>query len=146
MRYSEAKTGRTFVIRLEDGEILHETVEKFAKEHGVTAAKLMVVGGIDKGSRLVVGPRESRAAIIDPMEIVIEDACEITGVGSIFPNEQGDIISHIHISCGRGEKVLTGCTRRGIKVWLVMEVILTELTDCSAKRVKDHNGFELLWP
>ena len=49
MRYSEAKTGRTFVIRLEDGEILHETVEQFAKEHGVTAAKLMVVGVLIKG-------------------------------------------------------------------------------------------------
>ncbi|HEC32525.1 MAG TPA: DUF296 domain-containing protein, partial [Deltaproteobacteria bacterium] len=29
MKYAEAKLGRVFVIRLEDGEIVHEVVEKF---------------------------------------------------------------------------------------------------------------------
>ncbi len=146
MRYSEAKAGRTFVIRLEDGEILHEEVERFAKDKGINAAKLMIVGGIDKGSKLVVGPRISRAPLIEPMEHIIEDACEVEGFGTIFPNEEGNLISHIHLSAGRREKVVTGCARRGVKVWLVLEVILTELCDCDAKRIRDHNGFELLWP
>jgi len=146
MKYSEAKTGRNFILRLEDGEILHEVVEQFATDHDIKAAKLMVVGGVDKGSRLVVGPRESRAAVIDPVEIVLDDAHEVTGFGTIFPNEAGTLISHIHISCGRGEKVITGCARRGVKVWLVLEVVITELLGTEAKRVKDHNGFELLWP
>jgi predicted DNA-binding protein with PD1-like motif len=146
MRYSEAKTGRNFILRLEDGEILHEVVEKFAADHQIRAAKLMVVGGVDKGSRLVVGPRESRAEKIEPMEIVLEDAHEVTGFGTIFLNEDGLPVSHIHISCGRGERVITGCARRGVKVWLVLEVIITELLGTEAKRVKDCNGFELLWP
>jgi predicted DNA-binding protein with PD1-like motif len=30
MKYSEAKPGRIFVIRLEDGEIVHEVIEAFA--------------------------------------------------------------------------------------------------------------------
>jgi len=146
MKYSEAKTGRNFILRLEDGEILHEVVEQFASDHQIKAAKLMVVGGVDKGSRLVVGPKESRAAIIEPVEIILDDAHEVTGFGTIFPNEEGSLISHIHISCGRGNKVLTGCARRGVKVWLVLEVVITELLGTDAKRVKDHNGFELLWP
>ena len=32
MKYSEAKQGRTFIIRLEDGDILHEKIEEFARE------------------------------------------------------------------------------------------------------------------
>ena len=28
MKYSEAKPGRIFIIRLEDGEIIHEEIEK----------------------------------------------------------------------------------------------------------------------
>jgi predicted DNA-binding protein with PD1-like motif len=32
MKYSEAKPGRIFVLRLEDGDILHESVETFARE------------------------------------------------------------------------------------------------------------------
>lgn len=146
MRYSEATTGRNFILRLEDGEILHEVVEQFAIDHQIKAAKLMVVGGADKGSKLVVGPLISRAPLIEPMETILEDAHEVTGFGTIFPNEEGFPVSHIHLSCGRGEKVITGCARRGVKIWLVLEVIITELLGTEAGRIKDHNGFELLWP
>jgi len=31
MKYSEAKQGHIFVIRLEDGDIIHEAVENFAR-------------------------------------------------------------------------------------------------------------------
>lgn len=30
MKYTEAKIGRAFVLRLEDGDILHEELEQFA--------------------------------------------------------------------------------------------------------------------
>lgn len=30
MKYSEARPGRIFVLRLEDGEIVHEVIERFA--------------------------------------------------------------------------------------------------------------------
>ncbi len=61
MKYSEAKQGRTFVIRLEDGDVIHEEIEKFAREKSIYAASLIIVGGADEGSKLVVGPREGRA-------------------------------------------------------------------------------------
>ena len=38
MKYSEAKQGRVFIIRLEDGDILHESIEAFAREHSIKAA------------------------------------------------------------------------------------------------------------
>jgi len=56
MRYSEAKLGRVFVIRLEDGEILHESLESFAEAQAISSAALVVLGGADEGSKLVVGP------------------------------------------------------------------------------------------
>lgn len=45
MRYSEAKQGRVFVIRLEDGDVLHESIEAFAREHEIQAAGLIALGG-----------------------------------------------------------------------------------------------------
>ena len=45
MKYSEAKQGRVFIVRLEDGEIVHEVIEQFALDHKITAASLIVVGG-----------------------------------------------------------------------------------------------------
>lgn len=35
MKYSEAKQGRIFVIRLEDGDIVHEELERFAREQSM---------------------------------------------------------------------------------------------------------------
>ncbi len=148
MKYSEAKMGRTFIVRLEDGDILHEEIEKFAIEHNITAATLIAVGGVDKGSILVVGPQESRCKPpVTPMEHILEDAHEVTGSGTIIPNEAGKPIIHMHLACGRGTNTITGCIRKGVKIWHVLEVVINEITDTTAKRLYDENtGFELLIP
>jgi predicted DNA-binding protein with PD1-like motif len=52
MQYSQAEPGRVFVIRLEDGEVVHEEIEAFARRHGIAAASVLVVGGADNGSKL----------------------------------------------------------------------------------------------
>ena len=57
MKYSQAKQGRVFVIRLEDGDILHEEIEKFAAEQGIRAAALLAVGGADQGVLWLWGPQ-----------------------------------------------------------------------------------------
>ena len=147
MKYCTAEPGRIFVIRIEDGEILHECIETFAEKKKIKAAALFVLGGADKNSKLVVGPDKSRAKKITPMELTLEDAYEISGVGTIFPNAKGKPILHMHIACGRKKSTVTGCVRRGVKVWHVMELVIWELTGTSARRLLDPNsGFELLDP
>lgn len=147
MRYSEAKRGRTFVIRLEDGDIVHECIERFARENGVRAASVILLGGADTESRLVVGPEHGPAAPPEPMEIALGDVHEIAGVGTIFPDESGAPVLHMHTACGRRRDTVTGCVRAGVKVWHVGEVILDELVDTSGVRRKDaRTGFALLEP
>ena len=147
MKYSEAKQGRTFIIRLEDGEILHETIEKFARIHLIGAAALIALGGADAGSKLVVGPEQGRSTPVIPMEHILDDVHEIAGVGTIFPDKDHNPILHMHIASGRDKSTITGCVRRGVKVWQVMEVIIFELIDTSARRTFDtQTGFELLEP
>lgn len=147
MKYSEAKQGRIFVIRLEDGEILHEEIERFSSEQGIRSALLIVVGGADKESALVVGPEESRATPVVPMEHRLNDVHEIVGTGTVFPNEAGQPILHMHVSCGRKSSSITGCVRAGVRVWNVMEVILIELLDSTGiRRYDPGTGFDLLNP
>ena len=147
MRYSEAQRGRTFVIRLEDGDVIHESIESFAKEHGIRAASVIAVGGADEQSKLVVGPEQARAHPVVPMEHVLSGVSEVAGVGTIFPNEAGEPLLHMHVACGRNDSTVTGCVRRGVKVWHVLEVILHELTSPTATRKPDETtGFELLEP
>ena len=147
MKYSEAKPGRIFVLRLEDGDILHESIEAFARTHEIKAAALIVLGGADTGSTLVVGPEQGRSRPVIPMERVLDVVHEVTGVGTLFPDADGQLILHMHIACGREGETVTGCVRRGVKVWHVMEVVLWELMDTAARRLPDDViGFDLLQP
>lgn len=147
MKYSEAKYGRVFVIRLEDGDILHETIEKFARDKGVRAGALIALGGADEGSRLVVGPERGREKPVIPLEYELREVHEIAGVGTLFPDKKGEPVLHMHIACGRHEETVTGCVRKGVRTWHVMEVVLYELLDTVAIRALDPaTGFELLQP
>lgn len=145
--YSEAKQGRVFVIRLEDGEIIHEKVEGFVKTHSIKAAALIAVGGIDDGSRLVVGPEKGRSKPVVPMEHLINDVYEVSGTGTLFPDDEGNPVLHMHLACGRSGETITGCIRKGVKVWHVLEIILWEITDTASARLPDkETGFKLLVP
>ena len=147
MRYSQAKQGRTFIIRLEDGDIVHEEIEKFAREKSIKAAALIILGGADKGSKLIVGPEHGRREPIIPMEHILDNVHEIAGTGTIFPNEKDKPVLHMHMACGRETSSVTGCVRKGVKVWHIMEVILFELVDTTAVRAfEPTTGFELLRP
>jgi predicted DNA-binding protein with PD1-like motif len=146
MKYSEARQGRVFVIRLEDGEIIHEKIEQFAEEKAIQSAMLIALGGADKGSVLVTGPQQGRSKPIIPMELILNNVHEATGIGTLFPDKSGKPILHMHMSFGRKGSAKTGCIRRGVKVWHVLEVILIELLDCSARRLLEESGFELLNP
>ncbi|MFZ4394691.1 MAG: PPC domain-containing DNA-binding protein [Kiritimatiellia bacterium] len=147
MKYSEAKQGRVFVLRLEDGEVLHTTVEGFARELAIKAAALIVLGGADKGSKLVVGPQQGRSTPVVPMEQVLGDVGEIAGVGTLFPDARGNPVLHMHIACGRGDATITGCVRRGVLAWHVMEIVIWEMLDTTGRRLPDvATGFELLNP
>ena len=147
MRYSQAKQGRIFIVRLEDGDIVHEEIEKFSREKFIKAAALIILGGADKGSKLIVGPEHGRREPIIPMEHILDNVHEIAGTGTIFPDEKGKPVLHMHIACGRKTSSVTGCVRKGVKVWHVMEVILFELVDTTAVRAfEPTTGFELLRP
>ena len=147
MEYSQAERGRTFILRLEHGEILHEEIEKFAKTKNVKAGILIVVGGANKGSELVVGPENRDEYPVSPMKYILDDVHEAGGTGTLFPDEDGNPVVHIHISAGRNESTKTGCIREGVKVWEVMEIVLIELVYSKGKRIFDEKtGLKLLKP
>jgi predicted DNA-binding protein with PD1-like motif len=147
MQFSEARQGRVFILRLEDGDIVHEIIEQFAVDQNIEAASLIIIGGADDGSRLVVGPRKDRDLPLEPMKFQLENVHEVAGVGTLFRDEQGVPLLHMHMACGRAGNSVTGCIRDGVKVWHVMEVIMHELTGTSAKRVVEAPlGLKLLRP
>lgn len=147
MKCSVGSVGRVLVIRLEDGDVLHECVERAAKENGMFRGAVLALGGADQGSRMVVGPKDGRSEKIEAMLAELVGVAELAAVGTIFPDENGDPSLHMHASAGRDGKSVTGCVRAGVKVWLIQEVVVIELLGLGSKRVKDpRTGFHLLEP
>ena len=127
MRSAELRDGRVFVLRLEEGEVLHEAIESFCREHGVMNATVTAVGGVDAGSRYVSGPTMPIEGRIDPIVCTVDAPSELTGTGTVFPDEDGNPVMHMHGSIGREGRSSTGCFRVGMVVWLVMEVVIREM-------------------
>jgi predicted DNA-binding protein with PD1-like motif len=147
LKYSEASFGRVFVLRLEDGEVLNDTLETFAREQGLSRALAYYVGGAASGSRVVVGPDANREDDVVPLIHALMGTQEALAVGTLFPNEAGEPVLHMHIASGREEATVTGCVRTGVKIWHIGEVIMFELTDTPAiRKVDPRLGFKLLSP
>lgn len=127
MRSAELVGGRTFVLRLEDGDVLHEAIESFCRDSSVLRAEVTFLGAVDRGSRMVSGPKVPIGDKVDPEVIVLEEPCELVGCGTVFPDEDGSPVAHIHGSVGRKGFSATGDLRAGVTVWLVAEVVVREL-------------------
>jgi predicted DNA-binding protein with PD1-like motif len=144
MKATEGKIGRVFVLRLEDGDMVPEGIERFAAEKGIKAGQVILIGGIG-GGQVVVGPRKSDEMPPDPMLLPVDGAHEVVGAGIIAPDKDGKPVLHIHASLGRAGRTLTGCLRPGVKTWLVGEAIIYEITGTKAKRLHDKkSGFDLM--
>jgi len=145
MHYDEGRIGRVFVLRLEEGERIPDVIENFAREKGLMRAMAILLGGIDDGSRMVVGPEAGHGTEIIPMVHTLSGIQEILAVGTVFPDEQGNPVLHMHGASGREGGASVGCTRAGVTVWLVGEVILLEILGATAARKKDPaSGLTLL--
>ena len=145
MQFAEAKLGRIFVIRLHDGDCLHEVLEQFAAQHNISAALCFFIGGAKGKSRIVVGPKDGDALPPEPMITLLNGVHETAGVGTIFADEEGKLKLHMHASFGRKTCTVTGCVRMGVNVWYIGEVVMLELTGAKACRAKNkETDFELL--
>ena len=144
MKATEGRLGRVFVIRLEDGDVVPDCIERFAYDKGISVGQVILVGGIGEGE-VVVGPRRSEERPPEPMLLPIDGAHEVAGIGVLAPGEDGRPILHIHAALGRSGSTTTGCLRPGVKTWRVAEAIIYEILDAQAMRIMDdESGFQLL--
>jgi len=142
MEYQTGKVGRVLVARMFDGEDVYAQIEALAAKEKIQSAVLWLVGGL-KSAKVVVGPK-SPTGRIEPMFRSFDDAREIAGVGTIFPDESGPKL-HLHAAIGRGDEVLAGCPRGGASVFCVLEAVIVEILGVDGRRVMDEElGLKLL--
>jgi uncharacterized protein len=141
MQYSEGQVGRIFVIRMDDGDDLLESIQRFVKEKSVSSGMILFLGALKDG-RAVMGPEQ---AVIPPVQHFesYESAWEAFGMATIYPSSSGPKI-HMHTALGRGREGMVGCIRDRAKIYLVIEAVLLEISGLNARRELDHRtGFYL---
>jgi len=145
MKYSEASLGRIFILRLEHGDRIPDTIEEFAVNQQIDSAIVHFLGGADTNSKIVVGPEDGTTSKPRPMVTELLGTSEAIGMGTLFLDEAGIPKLHLHSAFGRNRETVTGCTREGVKVWHIGEVVIFELLNTTAKRkIDSETGFELL--
>ena len=145
MKYSEANLGRIFILRLEHGDRIPDTIEEFAANQQIDSAIVHFLGGADTNSKIVVGPEDGTTSKPRPMVTELLGTSEAIGMGTLFLDEAGISKLHLHSAFGRNRETVTGCTREGVKVWHIGEVVIFELINTTAKRkIESETGFELL--
>ena len=142
MQYSEGSLGRVFVLRMDDGEDLLESIQKFVEEKCIESGMMLFLGAMKEG-RAVTGPEEPVIPPTPHFE-TFDSAWEVFGMATVYPSTDGPKI-HIHSSMGRGRAALVGCIRDKAQVYLIVEAVLIEFKGLGARRELDERtGLYLL--
>jgi len=134
MQYSEGRIGRIFMIRIDDGEDLLESIQHFVVSHEIRSGLVLFLGAFRQGS-LVTGPQELVIPPIPHFEH-ITGGWEIFGIGTIYRGEGGPKI-HYHMTAGKGKESITGCLRDKATIYLVIEAVLFEFLGIYGKKMED---------
>jgi uncharacterized protein len=142
MNYQTGNAGRVVVARFEDGEDILEGIIDIARKENLMSAVFHLIGGIRQG-RVVVGP-EREELPPQPVWKEIKESHEVLGTGTIF-REGNEPKIHFHGAFGKKEMIKVGCLRGHSETFLVLEVIIIEITGIDARREFDPvSGLTLL--
>ncbi len=142
MKYQIGTPGRIIVAKFGDREDVLENLIGIAKKENIRSAVFFVVGGMRKG-RIVVGPEKDE---IPPKPVWknLGESHETVGSGTIFWQEDEPKI-HFHGVFGKRDIIRMGCLREESETFLVLEVIIMEITGINAVREPDPvSGLTLL--
>jgi predicted DNA-binding protein with PD1-like motif len=132
MEYRAGTVNRVFSIRFDEGEDFLQGMTALIKKENIRNGWFHMIGGI-REIDVVTGPREP-VMPPEPIWQEMRDARETLGSGSVFRDENDDPKIHLHAALGHHGETVTGCLRKGSKVYLILEVILFEMTGFDASR------------
>ena len=131
MDYRQGATGRVFSIRFDEGDDFLAELLAIIRREDIRQAWFQVIGGLRR-AEFVTGPKEP-VMPPEPVWASVDGARETLGAGSIFWDGDEPKI-HLHAALGHHGQTTTACIRKGTKVYLVLEVMLLEITGIGATR------------
>lgn len=131
MEYRQGSTGRVFCIRFDDGDDFLGGLTELIKKEEVRQGWFHVIGGL-RAAQVVTGPKAPTMPP-EPVWAELSTVRETLGTGTVFWDGNEPRL-HLHAALGHHGDTLTGCVRKGTKVYLVLEVMLIEIAGLAADR------------
>jgi predicted DNA-binding protein with PD1-like motif len=132
MEYRTGSTGRVFQIRFDHKDDFLGELLTVIKKENIRNAWFHCIGGILEAD-VVIGPKEPTMPP-DPIWEEVRSPRELLGTGSILWDEHNEPRVHLHTSLGDHGSSMTVCTRKGTKVYLIVEVYIIEIIGIEATR------------
>jgi uncharacterized protein len=144
MKHKEIQKGRKFILKLESGDNLHSGIISFCQKEKINSGYLNIIGAIKKGT-IIAGPKTDDINNIVHNKIFIKKPSEIVAFGTVFPDDKQDLILHLHGSIGHDENTITGCVQKDTIIFIVAEVVFTEILNSEiVRKVDSVTGFKLI--
>ncbi len=141
--FREVEQGRRFLIKIAPGESLQRRLVEFAHAAGVTyAVVLSAVGsvqdvkfrGIKTGAKLpITAPRVHVHEVQGPLEL-------LGLTGNLFPDEKGELDSHLHVLASRSSGEVLGGHLFDATVFATCELVLSEIRAEGVERHLSKTG------
>ena len=131
-------SGDVYIIVLEKGEYVMESLKKFAKEHDFCGF-IIGIGALESPK---IGFFDTNKKIYETKEFIGD--YELTSlVGNIGRLENGEIALHVHITLGDSNYNIFGGHLIDGKVAVTLEIFATR-TKCFVRRKDDYFGLNLI--
>ena len=135
--FKACDSGRRFILKINQGEDIHERLRAFASEADVKNGIIIsAVGsvydvefrGIKSGAKLPLTPaRTSTHMQAGPLEL-------LSLTGNIFPDEKNETDVHMHITVSKSSGEVLGGHLYGAKVFASCEVQVSEIIVTGVER------------
>jgi predicted DNA-binding protein with PD1-like motif len=143
MDYRSGTMNRVFVVRFDHGDNFLGGLQQVVKKEKIRNGWFHCIGALAEAD-VVVGPKEP-VMPPEPIWAKVDSPRELLGTGSIYWDEEDEPKIHLHTSLGDHGRSMTVCTRKGTKVYLLVELYIVEITGFSASRPwYEEGGFHRL--
>jgi uncharacterized protein len=141
--FKEVEQGRRFVVKIAPGESVQRRLVEFAVAAGVKHAVIVSAVGSVRGVRFRGIKAGAKLPITAPRihDHVVEGPLELLGLtGNVFPDESGNIDSHLHVIASKSSGEVLGGHLYEASVFATCEIVVTEIRGEGLERHLSKTG------
>jgi predicted DNA-binding protein with PD1-like motif len=140
MQSFEAKaSGRVFVLRLDPGDFLLESIRAFIQQEGIRDAYIAsAIGTLDHCVMHMV--MTTKYPAVEHFARWEDKPLEVSSIDGLIAGG----IPHLHMVVSDHEKAYSGHLEEGCRVLYLAEIVIAELDDAGFQRVRNEKGINIL--